>query len=88
MASDLSAGQQQLLTLAYSLLQRESQVILLDEPTAQIDYQSQQRVLQSMYDMATVQNMTVMMIAHRLETAVTYSDKILVMDKGTVAEFE
>lgn len=70
------------------MLQRESQVILLDEPTAQIDYQSQQRVLQSMYDMATVQNMTVMMIAHRLETAVTYSDKILVMDKGTVAEFE
>ena len=70
------------------MLQRESQVILLDEPTAQIDYQSQQRVLQSMYDMATVQHMTVMMIAHRLETAVTYSDKILVMDKGTVAEFE
>ena len=70
------------------MLQRESQVILLDEPTAQIDYQSQQRVLQSMYDMATMQNMTVMMIAHRLETAVTYSDKILVMDKGTVAEFE
>jgi ABC-type multidrug transport system fused ATPase/permease subunit len=41
-----------------------------------------------MYDMATLQNMTVMMIAHRLETAVTYSDKILVMDKGSVAEFE
>ena len=41
-----------------------------------------------MYDMATVQHMTVMMIAHRLQTAVTYSDKILVMDKGTVAEFE
>ena len=32
--------------------------------------------------------MTVMMIAHRLETAVTYSDKVLVMDKGSVAEFD
>lgn len=28
------------------------------------------------------------MIAHRLETAVTYADKILVMDKGEVAEFD
>ena len=31
--------------------------------------------------------MTVLMIAHRLETAVTYSDKILVMDKGGAVEF-
>lgn len=28
-----------------------------------------------------------LMIAHRLETAVTFSDKILVMDQGSVAEF-
>lgn len=28
------------------------------------------------------------MIAHRLETAVTYADKVLVMDKGSVAEFD
>ena len=38
--------------------------------------------------MADAQRMTVMMIAHRLETAVTYSDKVLVMDKGSVAEFD
>lgn len=38
--------------------------------------------------MAAAQRMTVMMIAHRLETAVTYSDKVLVMDKGSVAEFD
>ena len=28
------------------------------------------------------------MIAHRLETAVTFSDKVLVMDKGSVVEFD
>ena len=38
--------------------------------------------------MATEHRLTVIMIAHRLETAVTYSDKILVMDRGTVAEFD
>ena len=32
--------------------------------------------------------MTVLMIAHRLETAVTYSDKVLVMDKGKMIEFD
>lgn len=32
--------------------------------------------------------MTVLMIAHRLETAVTFSDKVLVMDHGSVAEFD
>jgi len=38
--------------------------------------------------MASKQQMTVLMIAHRLETAVTYSDKILVMDNGSHAEFD
>lgn len=88
LATDLSAGQQQLLTLAYSLLQKDCRVTLLDEPTAQVDYHSQQRALQSIYSMAAAQRMTVMMVAHRLETAVTYSDKVLVMDAGTVAEFD
>ena len=38
--------------------------------------------------MAEMNNVTVLMIAHRLETAVNYSDRVLVMDKGTVAEFD
>jgi ABC-type multidrug transport system fused ATPase/permease subunit len=38
--------------------------------------------------MATDHKVTMVMIAHRLETAVTYSDKIMVMDKGSVAEFD
>ena len=38
--------------------------------------------------MAEERKVTVLMIAHRLETAVNYSDRVLVMDKGTVAEFD
>lgn len=41
-----------------------------------------------MFKMAEERNMTVLMIAHRLETAVTYSDKVLVMDQGTCVEFD
>lgn len=87
-ANDLSIGQQQLLTLAYALLHDECHLILLDEPTAQVDQQSQKQVLDNLFQMATEHGITVIMIAHRLETAVNYSDKVLVMDKGTVAEFD
>ena len=38
--------------------------------------------------MATEKKMTALMIAHRLETAVTFSDKVLVMDQGSMAEFD
>ena len=60
----------------------------MDEPTAHVDYQSQQRVLASLFEECKTHKVTVLMIAHRLETAVTYSDRILVMDQGSVAEFD
>jgi ABC-type multidrug transport system fused ATPase/permease subunit len=37
LANDLSTGQQQLLTLAHALLNDQCRIILLDEPTAQVD---------------------------------------------------
>jgi ABC-type multidrug transport system fused ATPase/permease subunit len=44
--------------------------------------------LNSLFDLAHSKNMTVVMIAHRLDTAINYSDKVLVIDKGSVAEFD
>jgi iron complex transport system ATP-binding protein len=73
-ATDLSLGTQQLLTLAYSLLRQENRLVLLDEPTSHLDFKSQQKVLKSMYDQAISRRATVLMIAHRLETAITFSD--------------
>ena len=45
-------------------------------------------MLENLFKMAEARKITVLMIAHRLETAVTYSDKVLVMDQGSVAEFD
>lgn len=70
------------------MLRKNSRILLLDEPTAQIDYMSQQKVLGALYKNAFDSQMTVLMIAHRLETAITFSDKVLVMDKGQVMEFD
>ena len=53
-----------------------------------MDFKSQQKVLENLFKMASARKITVLMIAHRLETAVTYSDKVLVMDQGSVAEFD
>jgi ABC-type multidrug transport system fused ATPase/permease subunit len=43
-------------------------------------------VLKSLFEKN--RNTTVMMIAHKLDTAVEFADKILVMDNGEVAEFD
>ena len=63
-------------------------LLLLDEPTSQIDSQSQKQVLKSIFDQARIRRTTVLMIAHKLESAVMYSDRVLVMDQGTVKEFD
>jgi ABC-type multidrug transport system fused ATPase/permease subunit len=63
----------------------KSRILLLDEPTSQIDSKSQKQVLDSLFDETRKSNTSVLMIAHKLETAVRYSDRILVMDQGSVA---
>ena len=52
LANELSIGQKQLLTLAYSLLHEECHIVLLDEPTAQVDSVSQRQVLDNLFSMA------------------------------------
>ncbi|CDW76184.1 multidrug resistance-associated protein 4 isoform x3 [Stylonychia lemnae] len=82
----LSAGQIQLLSLAHAFLNTESKLILLDEPTSQIDGQTQKKVLTSIFNQFKKQ--TILMIAHRLETAVGFCDKVMVLDQGQLVEFD
>ena len=53
-----------------------------------MDYQSQQIVLKNLFDMCKQKRVTVLMIAHRLETAATYCEKVLVLDQGSVLQFD
>lgn len=82
--SNLSQGQRQLMCLARSLL-RSPKVILLDEATASIDYESDaviQKTIRKEFGHSTI-----LTIAHRLRSIIDY-DKILVMEAGKVVEYD
>lgn len=81
---NLSQGQAQLVCLGRALL-RPSQLLVLDEATASVDLETDQLVQQTIR--SEFKNRTIITIAHRLETLEGY-DRILVLDKGHIAEFD
>ncbi|KAH8725243.1 multidrug resistance-associated protein 1 [Phaeosphaeriaceae sp. PMI808] len=83
--SNLSAGQRQLVSLARALL-APSNILVLDEATAAVDVETD-AMLQTTLRSSQFKNKTIVTIAHRINTILD-SDRIIVLDKGTVAEFE
>eukprot|EP01060_Flectonema_neradi_P004870 TRINITY_DN13201_c0_g1_i1.p1 TRINITY_DN13201_c0_g1~~TRINITY_DN13201_c0_g1_i1.p1 ORF type:complete len:1324 (+),score=235.45 TRINITY_DN13201_c0_g1_i1:56-4027(+) len=80
-ASGLSSGERQLVSLARTLV-RKSKIIVLDEPTSNIDQASDQNIQKIM---RSIGDTTIITIAHRLDTVID-SDLVVVMDAGHVAE--
>lgn len=78
----LSGGQRQRLGVARAFI-RNAPVLILDEPTASLDAEAEQLVLEGLERLA--KGRTVIMIAHRLNT-LRHADAILVLDRGVIAE--
>ena len=61
------------------VLYRGADILILDEPTANLDIRHQVKVIELLHDMAHEKGMTVIMISHDLNVAARYADKIIVM---------
>jgi len=81
--NELSAGQHQKVMLARGLAQ-ESKILLLDEPTANLDIRHQIAVAHLLRDLAHSEDMIVLMICHDLNIASRYSDRIILLSEGKV----
>ena len=81
---NFSLGQRQLMALARALV-RNSQIIVCDEATSSVDFETDEKIQRTMR--IGFKGKTVLCIAHRLKTIINY-DRICVMDKGRIAELD
>ena len=80
--SRLSGGERQRISIARALL-KDAPIVILDEPTAALDTESERAVQQAIETL--VQDRTVVVITHRLST-VAGAGQIMVIDDGHVVE--
>ena len=78
----LSVGQQQRLSIARGLV-RDAKILILDEPTAALDPQTEQRLVGALENAA--KDRLVIVIAHRLST-IRHADQIIFLEDGRIVE--
>jgi ABC-type polar amino acid transport system ATPase subunit len=82
--AQLSGGQQQRVAIARTLCTRP-QVVLFDEPTASLDPEMVNEVLQTMESLAG-EGMTMMIVTHEMGFARRVADRVIFMDQGQIIE--
>ncbi len=82
--AQLSGGQQQRAAIARTLCTRP-QVVLFDEPTASLDPEMVNEVLQTMESLAA-EGMTMMIVTHEMGFARRVADRVIFMDQGQIIE--
>lgn len=81
--NELSAGQHQKVMLARGLAQ-EPKILLLDEPTSNLDIRHQLDVTKMLKRLSVEKNILVIMISHDINIAAKFADKIILMNEGTI----
>ena len=84
-AIKLSGGQRQRLDLARALV-RKAPILILDEPTSNLDAESEDMFKQVLYGIRKETNTTIIIVAHRL-ASISNADNIVVLNKGMIEAF-
>lgn len=79
----LSGGEQQMVLIARALVQ-QTKLLLMDEPTASLDYGNQMRVLCAVRRLAH-EGYTILLSTHNPQHALSYADRVLALAGGTLA---
>lgn len=82
---NLSGGEKQLVLIARALLQN-SAFIILDEPTSNLDYGNQLMVLEKLKELNR-NGVGIIYSTHNPELALTYSSKIITLNRGKIATY-
>ena len=77
----LSGGQQQKVAIA-SIIALRPKIIVLDEPTANLDPLSAEEILELLSVLCKDQNITIILVEHRLEIALKYASRLIIMKNG------
>ncbi|AHN21831.1 MULTISPECIES: ABC transporter ATP-binding protein [Lysinibacillus] len=80
---ELSGGQKQLLNLA-SIMVMQPKLLLLDEPTSQLDPIAALEFIQTLHRLNKELGITIILIEHRLEEVLPLADRVLIMDEGSI----
>ncbi|MHA1381084.1 MAG: ABC transporter ATP-binding protein [Candidatus Helarchaeota archaeon] len=82
---ELSDGQKQKIAIA-STLTMKPEILVLDEPTSNLDYRSSVDLFKTLNDLNKKYKKTIILVDHRTEQAVKFINRILILDSGIIKE--
>ncbi len=77
---EISVGQRQRILVGWALLEHPD-VLLVDEPTADVDIHGQESIYQHLYHLQDKLNLTILLISHDLNIVYKYAEKVLCLNK-------
>ncbi|MFF2177136.1 ABC transporter ATP-binding protein [Lysinibacillus sp. NPDC058147] len=83
---ELSGGQKQRVSIARTLVM-QPKILLLDEPLSALDGVIKESIKERIQSIARQFNLTTIIVTHDPEEALTLSDKVLIINDGTVSQF-